>query len=276
MSKGFLIFAEGELYVKQAYALALSIQASQNEIKCVSLVTNDNISKKYKKVFDQIISIPWYDETGSRFSAEHRWKLFHVTPYDETIVLDADMLLLSDISLWWEYCSHYDMRFCSRIKNYKLDTVVDTIHRKAFIANNLTNPYYALHYFKKNDFCFEFYKVLEFVVKNWEWCWDNFAPLNYQDWVSMDLAVAVTIEIMCCQDDVLATLNPMEFVHMKIPLQDWPLFPDTWQNAVPYILNSNGDLIVGNIKQPSVFHYVEKDFITSTLLAKLEENLYGS
>jgi hypothetical protein len=275
VSKGFLIFAEGDIYVKQAYALALSIKASQSAITSVSLITNNKVPKKYQKLFDQIIPIPWYEQTGTRFSAEHRWKLFHVTPYFETIVLDADMLFLDDISTWWEYCSHYDMRFCSRIKNYKLENVVDTFHRKAFIANNLTSPYCALHYFKKNDFSLNFYKVLEFVIKNWEWCWNKFAPLNYQDWVSMDLAVAVAIEIMCCHEEVLALSNPMEFVHMKIPLQGWPLLPDTWQNAVPYILNSKGELIVGNIKQPQVFHYVEKDFVTTNLLAKLEELANG-
>ena len=32
---------------------------------------------------------------------------------------------------------------------------------------------------------------------------------------------------------------------------------------------SKGDLVVGNIKQPKIFHYIEKDFITDSIIEKL-------
>jgi hypothetical protein len=61
MSKGFLIFAENTdscNYVKQAYALALSIKASQHTVTNVSLMTNDIVPKQYQSAFDKIIEIP--------------------------------------------------------------------------------------------------------------------------------------------------------------------------------------------------------------------------
>lgn len=275
MSKGFVVFAQNTQktdYVKQAYALALSIKHSQSTTTLVSIVTNDPVPKKYHKVFDQIIPIPWFTTAGdSPLAAEHRWKLYHCTPYDETIVLDTDMLLLEDISEWWHYCRNYDVKFCSRIKNHKLDSVVDNIHRKAFVANKLTNPYYALHYFKKNDKALEFYRVLEFVCNNWQWCWTTFAPDFYQNWLSMDLAVAVTIEIVGEYNYTVDSCSPLEFIHMKIPLQDWPASADRWQDTVPWILNNQGELIVSNIKQTKLFHYVEKDFVTASILKQLEK-----
>lgn len=274
MSKGFILFAQNTEktdYVKQAYALALSIKYSQTSVNSVSLVTNSDVPKKYRKVFDQIIPIPWYTEADtSLLAAEHRWKLYHVTPYDETIVLDTDMLLLEDIAEWWHYCRNYDVKFCSRIKNHKLDTVVDRTHRKAFEGNKLTNPYYALHYFKKNDKALEFYRVLEFVCNNWEWCWTTFAPDFYQNWLSMDLAVAVAIEITGEYNYTVDSCSPLEFIHMKIPLQDWPASADRWQDTIPWVLNNQGDLIVSNIKQTKLFHYVEKDFVTASILNQLE------
>jgi len=275
VSKGFLLFAQNTDrvdYITQAYALALSIKSSQPTINSVSLVTNSDVPKKYREVFDQIIPIPWFEETeNSPLAAEHRWKLYHVTPYDETIVLDTDMLLLEDISEWWHYCRNYDVKFCNQIKNHKLETVVDTIHRKAFKANNLTNPYYALHYFKKNDAAKSFYKVLEFVCNNWEWCWTKFAPDYYQNWLSMDLATAIAVEISGEYNYVIDNCSPLEFIHMKIPLQDWPDSATRWQDTIPWILNSRGELIVSNIKQTKLFHYVEKDFVTKTILDQLEE-----
>lgn len=274
MSKGFLVLAQNTDsvdYVQQAYALALSIKISQPQHNNISLVTNDVVPDKYKHVFDKIIPIPWGDTAPAiGYKAENRWKLYHATPYEETMVLDTDMLLLEDVTFWWDYCSKYDLKYCSRIKNYKLETVVDTVHRKAFIANNLTSPYSALHYFKKSDTALHFYKTLEFVCNNWEWCYTTFAPNEYQPWLSMDLAAAIAIEITGFHEDAIDVCSPLEFVHMKGPLQGWFADPVSWQDNVFCFLNSKGDLIVGNIKQSRLFHYVEKNFLNTTILNSLE------
>ena len=280
VSKGFLIYAENSKsvnYIDQAYALALSIKYSQHTVNSVSIMTNDKLSKKQQAVFDQVVEIPWSEEnTESRYKSEHRWKLFHVSPYEETIVLDADMLLIDDISNWWSYCNNFDIKFCSKVTNYKLEMIKeDTVHRRAFIDNKLTNPYFACHYFKKSEQAYNFYKVLEFVCNNWEWCYDKFAPVSYQNWSSMDLIAAIAIEITGYYESVIDEFCPMEFVHMKIPLQHWPIIPNTWQDAVPYVLNSKGDLVVGNIKQSKLFHYVEKSFLSKKIILKLEELANG-
>jgi len=279
--KGFLVFAQNSDtvdYIQQAYALALSIKYSQKEIKNISLVTNSPVPEQYLSVFDKIIPIPWFESTSNDLlQAEHRWKLYYTTPYDETIVLDADMLVLADISLWWKYCSNFDIKFCSKIRNYKLDLISqDTHHRKTFIANNLPNPYFALHYFKKNQASFEFYKILEFVITNWEFCRGTFAPLEPQDWVSMDLAAALALVISGMQDDAIDLVNPLEFVHMKPAIQGWDSTPISWRNYVNCVLNSKGEFVVGNIKQEKIFHYVEKDFINEKIINRLEELVYGS
>jgi hypothetical protein len=278
VSKGFLVFAQNTDtvdYVRQAYALALSIKFSQPEINSVSIVTNSPVSDEYKKVFDQVIPIPWFDETvDSALKAEHRWKLYHASPYTETIVLDADMLMLADIGIWWEYCSNYDIKFCNRICNYKKDIIVqDTYHRKTFISNNLNNPYYALHYFKQSDYAHDFYKVLEFVINNWEYCRGTFAPLDPQEWVSMDLAVALASKIYGIEDDAS---SPLEFIHMKPAIQGWASTPISWRNFVNYVLNKKGEFVVGNIKQEKLFHYIDKNFVDDKLINRLEELANGT
>lgn len=279
MSKGFLIFARNTKdvnYVQQAYALALSIKFSQHTYKNVTLVTNDIVPKKYQKAFDNVIPIPWVaTNTSSRYAAEHRWKLYHVTPYEETIVLDSDMILLEDISTWWEFCSPYSLTYCSQITNHKLEPVIDTVHRKAFISNNLPGPYCALHYFKKNQTAYEFYKILEFVCNNWEWCYDKFAPNNYQNCLSMDLATAIAIKLSGLEDEIIHQISPLAFVHMKPFIQGWDLPTVDWQDSVSYVLNTKGELIVGNIKQSKLFHYTEKSFLSRKIIQRLEELTNG-
>ena len=139
-----------------------------------------------------------------------------------------------------------------------------------FVANQLTNSYVALHYFKKSDAAYDFYKVLEFVCNNWEWCYTTFAPEEYQNWLSLDVAVAIAIEIVGNHQNIVNDTSPLEFIHMKPALQNWSIVPASWQDTVPYVLNSKGDLIVGNIKQSKIFHYVEKDFLTTTILNQLK------
>jgi hypothetical protein len=272
VSKGFLVLAqntEDTDYVKQAYALALSIKFSQTEIKNISLITNNDVPDNYKWVFDNILPIPWYKE-GNRYQAENRWKFYHVTPYDETIILDTDMLLLEDIKEWWSYCSNHDLKFCSRIKNHKNDITIDTVHRKAFIVNKLTVPYFALHYFKKTTPAYEFYKTLEFVCNNWEWCYTKFAPEEYQNWLSMDLATAIAVEITGMYDSSTDTCSPLEFTHMKPGIQNWDMPTISWQDGVHAILTTRGDLVVGNIRQSKLFHYIEQNFLTDKIIERLE------
>lgn len=279
MSKGFIVFAQNTDsvdYISQAYALALSIKYSQRDVNQISVVTNDVVPAEYLHAFDKIIPIPWGDESAdSTYKAENRWKLYHASPYEENIVLDTDMLLLEDIGEWWNYCSNYNLKFCNRIKNYKLETVTDNVHRKAFVDNKLTSPYFALHYFKKSEEAHSFYKVLEFISNNWEWCYGKFAPKQYQNWLSMDLACAIAIEITGYHEQAIDSCSPLEFIHMKVPLQGWTVSPDKWKNTVPYMLNTKGDLVVGNIKQSKLFHYVEKDFLTPQIITRLQELANG-
>jgi Ni/Co efflux regulator RcnB len=278
VSKGFLVFAQNTEtvnYLKQAYALALSIKATQAEVTNISVVTDAVVPDEYRKAFDQVIEIPWGDlAKNPLWKIENRWKLYHASPYEETIVLDTDMLMLHDISDWWDYCSASDLKFCSKVRNYKGEVVEkDMIQRRTFVENNLSNPYVALHYFKKSQLAYEFYRTLEFVVKNWEECYKLYCPKLSQKWLSIDLATAIAISIMGIEDVVIDNASPLEFVHMKTAIQGIKPVPSTWQGFVQHRLTTDGEMFVGNIRQRFLFHYVEKDFLNDSLISQLEQRL---
>ena len=279
MSKGFLVLAQNTStvdYVKQAYALALSIKATQKTVTNISIITNDPMPDHYKEVFDQIIPIAWSDIAfNPDWKIENRWKLFHQTPYNETIVLDTDMLFLDDVTDWWEYLSTKELFFCSKVKNYKEEVFTqDVFHRKAFINNDLPNPYVALHYFKKESgMAYEFYKLLEFVFKNWEHCYKKFASKSYQNWLSFDLSAAIVIEMMGIERLVTDNASPLEFVHMKPALQGLSPVPVRWQDSIHCYYNNKNDLLIGTYRQRFLVHYVEKDFVTDDLITKLEQRI---
>lgn len=273
MSRGFLVIAQNSNidYVRQAYALALSIKHTQPTINNISLVTNDSVPASYSKVFDQIIPIPFGDHAeNSEWKVENRWKLYHATPYDETITLDVDMLVLDNIESIWKFAKHRNLFFTSTVINYKGQSVTDTSYRKTFIENQLPNLYSGMHFFKKSDESLQFFKLVEFITYNWERFYADHTPKYTQKFFSMDVTFAIAAKILGIDNVITLPNSPFTFVHMKPALQGWDPIPSSFLDQALINFNEHRELYLNNIKQHGVFHYVEDKFLTaSNILEKL-------
>lgn len=182
MTKGIVLIAQNSEYnyVEQACALAMSIRATNDTKVC--LLTNDTVPSRYVDLFDVIKEIPWEDDSANmEWKVANRWKLYHASPYDETIVMDTDMLVLQNLDSWWNFLSNYEVFYTSKVYTYRGDEVNDTYYRKTYIANNLPNVYAGFHYFKKCDFAKEFYTMLELVMNNWQLFYGKYASKEYQN-----------------------------------------------------------------------------------------------
>lgn len=272
MSKGFVLLAEGDEYIKQAALCAMSIKDSGNTYP-VSLLTCDAVPQKYISLFDKIIEIPWYEKTNSIFKTENRWKIYHASPYDETIVLDTDILVLQDLDFWWNFLSAYDLYYIDKVYTYRKEQVIDKHYRKTFIANKLPNLYNGIHYFKKGDVAHEFYKWVELVTNNWELFYGQYCKKHYPKQPSMDVTVSIVAKILDC--DNLITNKQYRypyFVHMKPKIQGWTKnIPSSWQNKVGVYLTDDCKLKIGNHLQDTIFHYTENNFVTEEVLSKYEK-----
>ena len=269
-SKGFLIYAEGAGYVKQAYLAAMSIRATQNSFP-VSIVTSDTVPEEYKWAFDKIIDIPWYTSTDSRFKTEHRWKLYHATPYEETIVIDADVLVLQNLDYLWGFFKNYDLYYPTRVFTYRKDLVTSDFYRKAFTANNLPNVYNTLHYFKKCEKSKEYYAWVELINNNWELFYGHFCKEHFPKQASMDVTCAIAAKIMDIDTEITnAALDIPVIVHMKPAIQGWEQKCSDWQTKVGVYLTDDLKLKIGNHLQDTLFHYTEDSFVTEAIIRKYE------
>lgn len=268
MSKGILVIAQNNYkinYVDQAVVLAQSLKLTNPNVP-ISIITNDIISKKDAQFFDKIIEIPWDDlaET-SDWKIENRWKAYHATPYDETIVMDTDMLVLEDINHWWNYLKNYDLYFTTNVLTYRGKTVSDDYYRKTFTKNNLPNVYTGIYYFKKSYIAQNFFEQLEIVFKNWEKFYEIFLTEDTPKFVSMDVCAAISLKLL---DYSHLVTNPKiltpTFVHMKSRIQNWEIASNNWQRTISAYLDDDCNLKIGNHQQQKVFHYTEKDFIEVT------------
>ena len=273
----FLMVAQNSEYdyVKQACLCAMSI-AYTNPNSKVSLITNDQVPEKYVQVFDNIIDIPWNDQARSAsWKVQNRWKAYHVTPYEQTIMLDTDMLFLSNINCWNRLLEKYDLFFVDKVKTYRNQTIEHSYYRKAFREYSLPNIYTGLHYYKKTDTALEFYQLLKHIVNNWSKYLELFPKVkDYQNGLSIDLAAAMAIFILDNKTEVTSLSNLVTFTHMKPRDQKWKtLRTELWRHRVIPYFTDNLELIVGNIKQQGVFHYTDKNFLNEDILKKYEKQL---
>jgi hypothetical protein len=275
VSNGICLVAQNNKttdYIRQAYALALSILANSPRTN-VSLITNDDVNPTYQKVFDKIIPIPWGDSAkNNQWKIDNRWKVYHVTPYENTVVMDVDMLVLDNIStIWQDFKKSPSLLFTKNVKTYRNELITSRYYRRAFDSNNLPNAYSGLYQFSKSDETKTFFVLLDVIMQNWQTFYNKFAPNSRQDWCSVDLSVAIALKILDMQGYYLDK-SLLTFTHMKSRLQNLNNPPVKWTDALSVDFGDNG-LYINGYKQSSVLHYVEDEFLTNNMLAWLEEKV---
>ena len=266
-SKGFLVLAQNSSsgdYIIQSCLLAMSLKATNNAP--ISIVTDDELPDNYKFLFDNIIPIPFGDDAKDKdWKIENRWKLYHATPYEETIVLDTDMLVLENLDSWWQFLENYDVYYTSKVYDYRGNIADTSYYRKAFIDNNLPNLFSGFHYFKKNEFAQNFYKEVEIIVKNYEEFYkielDKFTP----DFASMDIVAAIaSINLNCTSKITNKYVKNPTFTHMKPYCQGWEQVTQSWLDKVGCYVNPNCEIKIGNFLQSGILHYTENEFVNKT------------
>jgi hypothetical protein len=287
MSKGYLVIAQNNSkvdYLRQAYALALSLKISQTGINkisvCVDKETIKHIQEKHRQVFDQIVAIPWGDaaENDNSWKVHNKWKYYYMSPYDETVVLDTDMIFPADVTEWWHMLSTQDVWATTHVRTFRGDIVSSDYYRKTFTANDLPNFYNAFFYFKKSDTAAELFSMTEIIFQHWQRFFYKYLPNHSPERVSGDVAFALAIKLLgieteCTRKNV--TQFPT-FVHMKSHVQNVKGMDDDWTKSIPTYYKSSTDFKIGNFQQTVPFHYVEDSWLTDEIINEMERKVvYG-
>ena len=258
-------------YARLAYALALSIKNTQKEgYDKVALVINDK--KRLEGftstwVFDEIIE--W---DGAEFW-DGRSYMDLLSPWDQTICLDADMLFLRDYSHWAEYfIKNCELYVANKSYTYRGEVVTDEYYRKTFLANELPNLYSFYTFFVKDSpLSKEFFKLQRAIIKNPIEFSNNFLEKYKPKIVGTDEAFAMAAKILDITDEIAYPLEFPRVVHLKGMIQNWPHPAETVSDHVGFYFNTKGKLKIGNYQQHDIVHYVEKDKVTLETINILEE-----
>lgn len=274
MNFGYLIIVskhETVDYDSLAYALALSIKNTQKEgYDQVALVIDDKTRlSKFKStwVFDHVIE--WKEQT---FWDGRSW-MDQLTPFENTICLDSDMLFLRDYSHWVDYfVENAELYVPNRAYTYRGEIITSDYYRKAFTKNELPNLYSFYTFFKKDSHLVkEFFTLVRHITTNQNIFSNIFLSEYKPKIVGTDEAFALSAKILDISDEISYSLDFPKVVHFKGSVQGWPWPAELASDHVGFYLDSSGNLKLGNYQQTDIVHYVEKDKMTVEAISILEE-----
>jgi len=270
MSRGYLLFAlntDSTDYVKLAHACALSIKITQPDgYNKVALVTNTPVDES---AFD--IVIPYIGPLGM----DARSRAYDYTPFDETILLDADMLFLKDMSHYWSLVDSKDLFVTTAPQTYKSKLITNYGHyRKLFAENKWPNVYNAWTYFRKADISNQFFSLVKTITDNPAEFIDAIIPGCGLNTIPTDEAFALALIILDIVDD--ATNPDWQFpriTHMKPAVQLWDSYISDWNEKLRFSLDTKGQIKIGVWQQTELLHYVKKELITDEIIDTLKDAL---
>jgi hypothetical protein len=222
-SKGIVLFARNNSqvdYIKQAYFLA---KTAKEILKLPTTIVTDSPEflrfefPDWKKVFDSVVSMVWKEEElaentvlfrneyhnlkeyhdGSLVSKKLDWKnemrtvAYDVSPYDETLVLDTDVVICNDIFLKCFEQKH-DLLLYSNATEL---TDIDRGDEFKRISDTSVNFYWATCiFFRKTNKNKIFFDLVKHIQENWKH-YNNIFQIN-SPYYRNDYAFSIAIHIM--------------------------------------------------------------------------------
>ena len=192
--RGYLIPAIGEEYERCAQQLRDSI-LHLHPAANVTIVTAD--------------MLPHGDLGGWA----NDWQMFSMSPYRETIKLEADMIATSAIDHWWTLFELRDVVISQGCRNFYDEPADSRFYRKIFDQNHLPDVYNAITYWRLSKTARDFFDLIRNIFEHWN---DYRTLLKFpDDTASTDVVYAMAAQIMGPELVTLPTGLGPSIVHMK-------------------------------------------------------------
>jgi hypothetical protein len=181
------------------------------------------------------------------------WQMFALSPYRQTIKLEADMIATGPVDHWWTLFELRDVVISQGARTYYNEPARSRFYRKCFDENHLPDVYNAITYWRLSRTAQEFFQLIRNIFENWT---EYKKLIKFpEDTPSTDLVYAMAAQIMGPEQVTLPVELGPTIVHMKrhinaLQCNDWTqeLF---WEND-PFRINT--------IAQWGFVHYHQKEW----------------
>jgi hypothetical protein len=232
--RGYLIPAIGAQYERCAERLANSILKLHPQAH-VTIMTKE--------------MLPFGDLGGWA----NDWQSYYVSPYRETIKLEADMIAASPIDHWWNLFELKEVVVSQGARTYYDQRSTNKFYRKVFDVNCLPDVYNAITYWRLSHTAKDFFSLIRNIFENWT---DYKKLLRFsEDHASTDVVYAMAAQIMGPERVTLpAGLGPT-IVHMKRHINR--LQTDNWTKELIW---ETDPFRINTIAQWGFVHYHHKEW----------------
>jgi hypothetical protein len=178
-------------------------------------------------------------------------QVFRLSPFRETIKLEADMLIASSIKHYWTQFRNRDVVISTGCRTWQDQHSTARHYRKLFDDNHLPDVYNALTYWRLSKTAQEFFGLVKDIFSHW----DQFRTLIKfsPDTPDTDLVYAMAAQILGPEQVTLP--GSPSIVHMK----RWHAGTqtDNWTQELVWEIDP---LRIQTVPQWGVFHYHIKDW----------------
>jgi len=192
--RGYLIPAIGDKYLDCAEQLAQSIH-KHHPAADITIVTQDQLPH------------------GDLGGFANDWQMFGISPYRQTVKLEADMICAGPIDHWWTLFEHRDVVVSQGCRTYYDQPGVSRRYRVIFDNNHLPDVYNAITYWRRSETAKEFFDLVRAIFINW----DQYKTLLKftDDLATTDVVYAMAAVIMGVERITLPPGLGPTIVHMK-------------------------------------------------------------
>jgi hypothetical protein len=265
---GFVTFAQNtDLvdYLKLAYVQACNIKSIHKTAKCAVIVdkpTYKSVTESCRQIFDFIILIEHDNNLeNSTWKLANEYQIFELSPFKETIKLEADILFTRPIDHWLNSFRFRDVVLSLGCKNYRQRESNVRTYRHFFDQNDLPDVYSGLMYFRFSLFAQRFFDTARQIFNHWDYIKINLLKNCREDTPSTDVLYALTAKMLGVENCTLPSFDFIKFVHMKPSIAVWSDVGD-WQNMT-MVEHDENMIRIHNLNQYDPVHYHEKTFINN-------------
>jgi len=232
--RGYLIPAVGQLYVECAQRLRDSILHFHPDAN-VTIATVDMLPN------------------GDQGGWNNDWQMFQLSPYRQTVKLEADMICASPFDHWWTMLEKKDVVISQGCRDFYGNTSQSRAYRKIFDANNLPDVYNAITYWRLSAIAKDFFQLVRDIFQNWT---EYKKLLKFpDDTASTDLVYAMAAKIIGEENVTLPNGLGPTIVHMKQHINN--LQGSDWTQELVW---EHNPLRINTASQQGMFHYYVKDW----------------
>lgn len=193
--------------------------------------------------------LPFGDQGGYA----NDWQMFHVSPYRQTIKLEADMVAASSIDHWWTLFEKRDVVISQGARDFYNQHSNNRRYRQVFDANHLPDVYNAITYWRLSSTAQEFFSLVRNIFENWNQ-WQTLLKFPESE-PSTDVVYAMAATVMGPETVTLPQGFGPSIVHMKQGIV--PIKSQNWVNELVW---ESDPIRIQTVAQQGLVHYHNKSW----------------